>query len=124
MVTSDVPSTPDFEVGARYLRKELHDEFAGQRQYGISTPSAESFIFVFTDPQTEEHGYSDRFLSNGLFIYSGEGREGPMTMDGGNERIRNHAENGDNLHVFEVIGESNGADVVTCDGEYEYVDHY
>lgn len=124
MGTSDVPSKPDFEVGARYLRKELHDEFAGQRQYGISTPSAESFIFVFTDPQTEEHGYSDRFLSNGLFIYSGEGRVGDMTMDGGNERIRDHAENGDNLHVFEVVGESNGADVVAYDGEYEYVDHY
>lgn len=47
-----------------------------------------------------------------------------MTMDGGNERIQHHAESGDDLHVFEVVGGSNGADVVAYDGEYEYVDHY
>ena len=33
-------------------------------------------------------------------------------------------ENGDDLHVFEGGGESNGADVVACDGEHEYVNHY
>jgi len=83
MVPADVPSQPEFELGARYLRRALHDEFGGQRQYGISTPASESFIFIFTDPSSEEHGYRDQFLSNGLFIYSGEGRIGDMTMDGG-----------------------------------------
>ncbi|SHG68945.1 HNH endonuclease [Halobaculum gomorrense] len=124
MEISDVPLNPNFTVGNQYLRKELHDQFRGQRQYGISTPSSESFIFVFTDPDSEEHGYSDRFLDNGLFVYSGEGRVGDMTLDGGNGRILNHKENGDSLLVFEKVGEQNGADVVTYDGEYEYVDHY
>lgn len=124
MDISDVPSNPTFEIGARYLRKELHNQFKGQRQHGISTPASESFIFIFTDPDSEEYGYSDRFLDNGLFVYSGEGQVGDMTMDGGNERILNHRENGDSLYIFEKVGEQNGADVVTYDGEYEYVDHY
>jgi hypothetical protein len=33
-------------------------------------------------------------------------------------------ENGDDLHVFEPGGKSNGADVGAYDGEHEYVDHY
>lgn len=121
---SDIPKNPTFEVGTRYLRKELHDQFKGQRQHGISTPASESFIFIFTDPESEEYGYSDRFLDNGLFVYSGEGQVGDMTMDSGNERILKHDENGDSLYVFEKVGEQNGADVVAFDGEYEYVDHY
>ncbi|RDI70332.1 HNH endonuclease [Halopelagius longus] len=124
MKISDVPGKPQFEVGRQYLRKELHDQFQGQRQHGISTPSSKSFIFIFTDPASEEHGYSDRFLENGHFVYSGEGRVGDMTFDGGNERILNHKENGDSLFVFEKVDEHNGADVVTYDGEYEYIDHY
>lgn len=122
MDISEVPPNPAFKVGAQYLRKELHNQFKGQRQHGISTPASESFIF--TDPDSEEYGYSDRFLDNGLFVYSGEGQVGDMTMDGGNERILSHKENSDSLYVFEKVGEQNGADVVTYDGEYEYVDHY
>jgi 5-methylcytosine-specific restriction protein A len=120
----DVPDRPSFSIGTRYLRKELHDQFGGQRQSGISTPADESFVFVFTDPTSEEHGYHDQFLDNGLFVYSGEGRIGDMTMDRGNERIRDHRQNGDALYVFETVDEQNGADVVAYDGEYEYVDHY
>ena len=124
MEISDVPQSPSFEVGNYYLRKELHNQFKGQRQYGISTPAAESFIFIFTDPDSEEFGYSDRFLDNGLFVYSGEGQVGDMTMDGGNERILKHEENGDSLYVFEKVGKENRTDIVAYDGEYEYVDHY
>jgi len=124
MKISMVPQNPTFAIGTQYLRKELHDQFKGYRQHGISTPASESFIFIFTNPESEKYGYSDRFLDNGLFVYSGEGQVGDMTMDGGNERILKHNENGDSLYVFERIGEQNGADVVAYDGEYEYVDHY
>lgn len=121
---ADVPSRPDFQLGERYLRRELHDEFGGQRQHGISTPATEPFVFIFTDPSSEEHGYHDQFLSNGLFIYSGEGQVGDMAIDRGNRRILEHQQNEETLYVFEVVGEQNGADIVTYDGEYEYVDHY
>lgn len=119
----DVPERPNFQQQGRYLRKELHDQFKGQRQYGIATPSGESFVFLFTETESEEHGYSDRFREDDVFIYSGEGRVGDMTMDGGNERILNHEANGDDLHVFEKVDEQHGADVVSYAGEYEYVDH-
>lgn len=46
-----------------------------------------------------------------------------MTMDGGNERILNHQDNGDSLFVFEKVAEHNGADVVSYAGEFEYVNH-
>lgn len=121
----DVPASPDeFSMSGTYLRKELHDQFKGQRQHGISTPAAHPFIFLFTDIETEEYGYSDQFLDNGLFVYSGEGQRGNMTMDGGNRRILEHEKNGDSLYVFERVDEVNGADVVTFDGEYEYIDHH
>ena len=47
-----------------------------------------------------------------------------MTMDGGNAWIANHQANGDALYVFEKVGESNGADLFSFAGEYEYVDHF
>lgn len=120
----EVPEEPEFVVGGTYLRKELHDQFGGQRQYGISTPSDTGFVLVFTDTETEEHGYSDRFREDGIFIYSGEGRVGDMTMDRGNARIRDHQQNDYELFVFEKVGEQNGADVFTYIGEYEYLDHF
>lgn len=120
----EVPERPDFVVGGTYLPKELHDQFGGQRQYGISTPVDHDFILVFTDPETDKHGYEDRFHEDGVFIYSGEGRVGPMTMDGGNARIRDHRQNGDDLLVFEKVSEKNGADIFTYVGEYEYQNHF
>lgn len=124
MLIDDVPAKPSFEMGDRYLRKEIHDQFGGQRYYGISTPKSEPFILIFTDPRSEEYGYRDRFLENGLFVYSGEGQVGDMTMDGGNKQIRDHKQNGDSLYVFETVGEQDGAQIVTYNGEYEYFDHY
>lgn len=125
METLTVPeSPPNLQISGRYLRKELHDEFKGQRQYGISTPADRPFVLIFTDTETEKYGYSDRFLDNGIFVYSGEGQQGDMTMDGGNERILNHQENNDALYVFEKVDEINGADVFSFDGEYEYEDHF
>lgn len=120
----EVPEQPEFVVGGSYLRKELHDQFSGQRQYGISTPADQDFIFVFTDPETDEHGYKDRFREDGIVIYSGEGQTGAMTMDGGNARIRNHQQNGNDLYVFKKVGEQNGADVFNYVGQYGYQDHF
>ncbi|WP_178915176.1 HNH endonuclease signature motif containing protein [Natronomonas gomsonensis] len=124
MELSEVPEEAEFSMGDQYLRKELHNQFGGQRQYGISTPKDHSFILVFTDTESEEHGYRDHFRDDGIFIYSGEGRVGDMTMDGGNERIRDHHENNDSLHVFELVAEQNGADVHSYVGEYEHIGHY
>lgn len=113
-----VPSAPHFQKGARYVRKELHDEFKGNRQKGISAPAAEDFIFIFTGPSGEKHGYEDEFKNDGRLIYFGEGRFGDMefTDNNGNSKVRDHAQRGLDLHVFE---ETNNDGVVSYVGEYE-----
>lgn len=110
----------DFEVGQRYDRWELHDEYGGQRYYGIATPADYSAVFLFTGDSGEEYGYEDKFLSNGRYLYTGEGQEGDMTWDGGNAAIRDHQRNGEELHVFE---DADDPWVVTYVGQFEYVDH-
>ncbi|WP_161782612.1 HNH endonuclease [Halococcus sediminicola] len=99
-------------------------EFKGQRQHGISTPVDLPVILIFTDVESKEYGYSDQFFDNGIFVYSGEGQQGDMAMEGGNERILNHKDRGDVLHVFEKVGDISGADVFSYDGQCEYVDHF
>ena len=37
-----------FVQGQHYRRRQLHKEFGGQPQGGISTPASSSVLFVFT----------------------------------------------------------------------------
>lgn len=118
--TRDVPQSPNFVEGARYVRQELHDQFGGQRQYGISTPADYPVVFLFTSDAGDEYGYDDHFEDD-HFVYSGEGRVGDMTMERGNEAIRDHREHGDELHLFEETDERG---IVRYLGQFEYVDHF
>jgi 5-methylcytosine-specific restriction protein A len=108
----------DFEVGQRYNREELHDVYGGQRYRGIATPKDYPAVFLFTGESGKEYGYQDEFKPDGRFIYTGEGTEGNMTWDEGNAAIRDHKQNGEEVHVFEDTDE---AWVVTYVGEFEYV---
>lgn len=111
-----------FEVGATYHRVEdIHDKFGGNRYSGISPSSDYPYVFIFYGKSGEWHGYEDELKDDGRFLYTGEGRDGDMTMDGGNAAIRNHATEGNELHVFEI---NEGAWQVTYVGEYEYSDHW
>lgn len=110
----------DFEVGQRYNRWQLHDVYGGQRYYGIATPADYPAVFLFTGDSGEEYGYEDKFLPDGRFLYTGEGQQGDMEWNGGNAAIRNHKQNGEELHVFEDTDEPW---IVTYMGQFEYVDH-
>jgi len=113
---------PPFEVGETYHRvKDIHEEYGGNRYSGIAPCSDYPYVFIFYGESGEWHGYDDEFLDDGRFLYTGEGRDGDMTMDGGNAAIREHRENGNELHVFEL---DEGAWEVTYVGEYEYDDHH
>lgn len=116
----EIPDDLDFEVGQRYNRWELHDVYGGQRYRGIATPAEYPAVFLFTGDSGEEYGYEDKFLPNGRFLYTGEGTEGDMTWDQGNSAIRDHKQNGEELHVFEDTDEPW---VVTYVGQFEYVRH-
>jgi 5-methylcytosine-specific restriction enzyme A len=88
--------TPDQE----YKRSNLHQQFGGQRQGGISTPTDHNIILLFTGDSGEQYGYSDGWTPDGLFFYVGEGQQGDMNFIRGNAAIRDHIHQGKDLHLF------------------------
>ncbi|WP_458210993.1 HNH endonuclease [Haladaptatus sp. NG-SE-30] len=109
-----------FERGEQYVRQEIHDEFGGRRQHGISPCGESPYVFLFTGGSGKDHGYQDEFKDDGTVIYTGEGREGDMTYDQGNKAILQHQSDGRQLHLFKMLGKG----MVEYVGQYEYVDHF
>jgi 5-methylcytosine-specific restriction enzyme A len=94
----------DFVVGQIYNRREdIHSRFGGQRQSGIVTPSKYPAVFIFTGRGTR-HGYADEWSADGTFRYFGEGQQGNMTLTKGNKAIANHAVDGKDLLLFDMLG--------------------
>ncbi len=110
-----------FKLGQTYHRvEEIHDEYGGNRYSGIAPCADYPYIFIFFGEAGEWHGYDDELCDDGRLFYTGEGRDGDMTMDAGNAAIRDHATNGDEIHVFES---EEGPWEVTYVGQFEYHDH-
>jgi 5-methylcytosine-specific restriction enzyme A len=93
-----------FEVGKVYNRDALLDEYGGQRYGGIITPAQHPLIFLQTGSTGRKYGYNDHWDDAGVFHYYGEGQTGDMTFTGGNSAILNHAEDEEELHLFERVG--------------------
>ena len=94
-----------FEVGRTYnRRRDLHERFGGQRQGGISTPTGQTFIWLFTGESGEQYGYKDGWNENGVFVYTGEGQKGDMKFVRGNLAIREHAQERKSLALFQSLG--------------------
>jgi 5-methylcytosine-specific restriction protein A len=110
-----------FSPGQVYRRRELHDRFGGQRQGGISTPAKAPFIFLITGDSGKQHGYSDEWTDEGVFLYSGEGQHGDMRFVGGNRAIRDNLRNGKALQVFEQ--DKKDKRFLRYVGEMEYARH-
>ncbi len=89
-----------FEVGRSYKRTDLHKQYGGQRQGGISTPQKSPFLLLFTGKSGNQFGYQDGW-QDGVFLYTGEGQSGDMQFRMGNKAIRDHAKDGKALHLFE-----------------------
>jgi 5-methylcytosine-specific restriction protein A len=90
-----------FEIGTEYRRQDLHAEYGGQEQQGISTPADSNLIFLITGKSGRAYGYDDDWEPEGVYRYFGMGATGNMRMEGVNERVRDHAEDGCELHLFE-----------------------
>lgn len=90
-----------FKIGQIYRRRELHQEYGGQEQGGISTPANNPIIFIFSGSSGEQHGYSDGWDEENYFNYSGEGQKGDMKFTKGNLAIRDHVKNGKSIYLFE-----------------------
>lgn len=96
-----------FDIGREYKRStEIHGQYGGQGQGGISTPKDSPFIFVFTSDAGEQHGYRDEYREDGIFWYTGEGQVGDMKMASGNKAILEHSQNNKVIHVFEYTRKS------------------
>lgn len=92
-----------FEVGRQYRRRDLHSQFGGQQQGGISTPANHPIILLVTGESGTAYGYHDGWETDGTFRYFGEGQVGDMQFVRGNKSVRDHAANGRELHLFEDV---------------------
>lgn len=89
-----------FEIGQSYKRIDLHGQYGGQRQSGISSPQNRPFLLLFTGKSGSQFGYTDTW-QDGLFLYTGEGQSGDMQFQMGNKAVRDHVRDGKALHLFE-----------------------
>jgi len=112
-------SSLDLEPDSIYERKELHAKYGGSIQGGIAPSNDEPVVFLFMGGTGEEHGYRDEIQSNGTVHYTGEGQVGDMEMKRGNRVIRDHVEEGRELHLFSM--EEEGVRYV---GQFMYAGHY
>ena len=92
-----------FELGKVYRRRDLHDQFGGQRQGGIVTPTSEPLIFLITGDAGLGYGYHDEEHEDGTFLYYGEGQSGDMAFVRGNRSVRDHALDGRDLYLFRKV---------------------
>ncbi len=92
-------------VGGRIKRTELHRQFGGRRQGGISPSAQTPNVFIFSDAASgRQHGYSDSWKDDGCFHYTGEGQHGDQQMVSGNRAILNADRDGRALRVFAGTG--------------------
>ena len=89
-----------FHTGENYKRTDLHEQYGGRRQSGISNCPKFPIIFIFTVDKHEQHGYKDGWDNDEYFWYSGEGTEGDMTFTGGNRSILNQQKDGKRIFLF------------------------
>jgi hypothetical protein len=108
--------------GQPIKRTELHKQFGGRRQGGISPSKQAPFVFLFTDQaQGALHGYiyDGENKEDGYYHYTGEGQYGDQRMAQGNRAIRDHRAEERSLQLFD-----SSSGTATYMGEFEYVDHY
>ena len=83
-------------------RVELHAQYGGSSQNGISPSRVSPNILIFTDPRSGQfHGYIDRWAEDGTFWYTGDGQRGDQEFVRGNRAILDHAEQGRHLRLFD-----------------------
>ncbi len=94
-----------FETGGLYSRvDDIHEKFGGGRQSGISPSARAPFVFIFSGKSGQKYGYDDGWQGNETFLYTGEGQVGDMEFTRGNRAIRDHAKDGRDILLFEMLG--------------------
>jgi hypothetical protein len=102
-----VTESPEFGLtpGTQLTRKQLHEDWGGRQQGGISPSSKSQNIFIFWEPAIgEKHGYYDEFRADGCFYYTGKGQYGDQTLTDANRALLNHARDRRRVHLFRGAG--------------------
>jgi len=84
-----------------YKRSEIHDQYGGNRQGGISPSAKLPYIFIFSGKTGEQYGYKDGWDNPNIFSYTGEGQIGDMKFIKGNLALRDHVSKGKRVFLFE-----------------------
>ena len=91
------------DPGDAISRVQLHDEYGGTRQGGISSSTTTPTVLLFTVPGHIVAGYIDRWESSErkVYLYCGMGQDGDQDpLRSGNRAILNHAREGRDLRLF------------------------
>lgn len=89
-----------FIKGKVYSRKEIHDQYGGNRQRGISASAKHPYIFIFSGDSGKQYGYIDGWTSEGYYRYTGEGQTGDQVFSYGNKALLNHIDNKKKVFLF------------------------
>jgi predicted restriction endonuclease len=112
-----MPLSP-FIPNRQYKRSDIHDEYGGNRQGGISPSAKFPYIFIFSGKSGAQYGYRDGWDNQNIFSYTGEGQEGDMQYIKGNLALKEHQNRGKRVFLFEIEG--NG--IIKFISEMEFYD--
>lgn len=84
-----------------YKRSDIHDQYGGNRQGGISPSARNPFIFIFSGKTGQQYGYRDGWDNPNIFSYTGEGQIGDMKFVKGNLALKEHINHGKRVFLFE-----------------------
>lgn len=101
-----------------YKRANIHDQYGGSRQSGISASAKSPFIFLFSGEAGHQHGYKDQWENEDVFSYTGEGQTNDMAFVRGNLALRDHMKNGRRVFLFIYVVKG----LVRFESELEIVD--
>ncbi|MFI5660740.1 hypothetical protein [Streptomyces sp. NPDC051684] len=108
--------TTGFQPGEILTRKEIHPVLGGSGYAGICPAVEKRNVLLFSDEAVgRRYGYRDGWLAEDdeigpIFTYTGTGKRGHQTLDGGNAAILNHAKKNRTLHLFSAEGKIEGTD--------------
>jgi hypothetical protein len=88
-------------IGEQIRPVELHARYGGRRQGGIGPSKQSPNVLLFSDPSGVRHGYRDGWVSDGTYRYTGEGQRGDQVSKHGNRAVRDYAEEGRTLRLFQ-----------------------
>jgi 5-methylcytosine-specific restriction protein A len=89
-----------FNINQIYKRADIHIQYGGNTQSGISSSAKFPFIFIFSGESGHQHGYKDQWENPDVFSYTGEGQLNDMRFIKGNLALRDHLKSGKRVFLF------------------------